>query len=336
MTYCSDNCWALVLAGGEGSRLRSLTTTMTGVAIPKQFCSLRGGDSLLYQALQRAEFVALREHVCAVVAARHQSWWQKLLNRLPPGNVVVQPGNCGTASGVLLPLMDIMASDADASIVILPSDHHVDSEAILARALREATHALERRPNDILLLGMQPDEPDPELGYIVPGLADADGTAAVLRFVEKPAAPAARELITEGALWNAFIIVARAGALLALFERSAPELVSAMRQARGISTQPTSPTSLQSLYRTMAPLDFSRHILPGQESHLRVIPVPACGWTDLGTPKRVALMLSRPCLGGPEAFDKIEDSGVLNLAVQYRRQQQGSEFAGLAVSASNG
>lgn len=53
-----NNTWALVRAVGEGSRLRSLTTTEAGLAVPKQFCSLRGGPSLLHEALQRAEAVA--------------------------------------------------------------------------------------------------------------------------------------------------------------------------------------------------------------------------------------------------------------------------------------
>jgi mannose-1-phosphate guanylyltransferase len=64
----AGNTWAIVLAGGEGSRLHSLTTTTVGVAIPKQFCSLRGGDSLLHDALKRAESIASPNHICAVVS----------------------------------------------------------------------------------------------------------------------------------------------------------------------------------------------------------------------------------------------------------------------------
>jgi hypothetical protein len=46
--------WAIVLAAGEGSRLRRLTTDGSGASIPKQFCSLRNGPSLLHEALRRA------------------------------------------------------------------------------------------------------------------------------------------------------------------------------------------------------------------------------------------------------------------------------------------
>lgn len=52
------NTWAIVLAAGDGHRLQCLTTTAAGVSVPKQFCSLQGGRSLLHCALQRAAMVA--------------------------------------------------------------------------------------------------------------------------------------------------------------------------------------------------------------------------------------------------------------------------------------
>ena len=82
--------WALILAAGEGSRLRSLTTT-NGVAIPKQFCSLNGGPSLLQEALHRAESVVPQSRVCTIVAAQHRRWWESPLYHLATENVVVQP-----------------------------------------------------------------------------------------------------------------------------------------------------------------------------------------------------------------------------------------------------
>jgi len=69
------NTWTLVLAAGEGSRLRSLTTCPCGTAIPKQFCCLFDGPSLLEEALQRARAVSNDAHACVIVADQHRRWW---------------------------------------------------------------------------------------------------------------------------------------------------------------------------------------------------------------------------------------------------------------------
>jgi mannose-1-phosphate guanylyltransferase len=330
----SGHCWAFVLAGGEGRRLRALTTTRDGISIPKQFCSLHGGASLLRDGLERARWVASPEHIRAVVAASHRPWWSRILSRAELRQSVVQPANCGTASGVLLPLLKTLHEDPDGIVVVLPSDHHVDQEPILAQALRDAVGAAQRRPKRVLLLGIEPEEPDPELGYVVPGFTDPDGTAAVSTFVEKPDRFRAVDLIRRGALWNAFIVVARGSALLSLFDRTAPALVaqmhSALRYERlGIEGS----RAIDELYQALAPLDFSHHICSGQEARLRIVKVPQCGWTDLGTPNRVAAALGRL----PPAFFSRSaarcDLALLDLAEQQAAADS-HPFSSVSVSAS--
>lgn len=286
--------WALVLAAGEGSRLRSLTSS-GGTTVPKQFCSLHSGPSLLYEALCRARAVASNLSTCAVVAEHHRRWWQPALWSLPANNVLVQPQNRGTAHGILLPLLYIAARDPSARLVILPSDHHVNDESVLARSLRLAIAQLRRRFQETILLGLEPEESDPELGYILPGIADDDGAFEVRQFVEKPSELQARELIAHGGLWNSFIIASSVQALLALFRRRVPQTVRALRAAlcADAAAQMREGSALAALYERLPTLDFSRDILQGQEAWLRVLPVPHCGWTDLGTPRRVVEALRR-------------------------------------------
>jgi hypothetical protein len=134
----NKHTWALVLAAGDGSRLRSLTTTTDGVAVPKQFCSLYGGPSLLQDALDRAKHVAPMSRVCCIVASQHRHWWSAALSGLPSANIIIQPENRGTAHGILLPLMVIFARDPDAQVVILPADHYLRDEATFAKSLQAA------------------------------------------------------------------------------------------------------------------------------------------------------------------------------------------------------
>jgi len=311
-----DNVWALVLAGGEGSRLRSLTTTDSGVSVPKQFCSLRGGASLFQEALNRGRVVSSSERLCAIVAAQHRRWWREPLKNLPEANVIVQPKNLGTAIGILLPLLHILKRDPQASIVLLPADHHVSDETVLAQSMRRALARTVLHPHDVLLLGIEPEEPDPELGYIMPGEQNIDSGLKIERFIEKPDKETARRLLDQGALWNAFIIVARASALLDLYLRRYPAIVAEMRTL--ISVRPhdgQAAVNLIDMYERLPELDFSRHILQGQESLLRVIEVPHCGWTDLGTPKRVGEALRK----APVKMRSLDAHAYLDLAVQHER-----------------
>ena len=317
-----ENTWAIVLAGGEGRRLHSLTTTAWGVAVPKQFCSLRGGTSLLLEALKRAEAVASPEHICTVVSQQHRGWWDHALSAVPKAKVIVQPRNCGTANGVLLPLLYIMARDPGARIVVLPSDHHVRDEPVLAAALQRAVQELSTRRDQILLIGIHPEAEDPDLGYIVPGARDG-AVSTVDRFVEKPDAPLARNLVEAGALWNAFIVAARARALLQIFIQRFPQVVLGMQAVVAQSQfTPDLSVAAMDLYRDLPDVDFSRQILQGAESVLRVLQVPRCGWSDLGTPKRLAETLQAL----PQTRDSPDDginplAGFLNLAMQYARLQ---------------
>ncbi|MFI4889233.1 MAG: sugar phosphate nucleotidyltransferase [Steroidobacterales bacterium] len=288
------NTWVLVLAAGEGTRLRPLTTFPSGKVIPKQFCSLRHGLMLLEEALCRARAVTSNAHLCAVVAEQHRRWWETALWSLPPDNVIVQPENRGTANGILLPLLHIAKRDPGARILILPTDHYVHKEAILAHSMRRALSRLLTHHDETVLLGLEPEECDPDLGYILPGGATTDGIAQVAQFVEKPSALQARELIARGGLWNAFIVASTVSALLGLFERRMGGIVDDMRAAvQQDLYAPSSGFAVAELYDHLPSLDFSRDILQGGDLNLRVLRVGQCGWSDLGTPERVARVLRR-------------------------------------------
>jgi mannose-1-phosphate guanylyltransferase len=287
------NTWAIVLAAGEGSRLRSLTTISSGTSVPKQFCSLRGGPSLLQETLLRARAVTTPQRTCVIVAKQHRRWWEEPLRSLPRQNVIVQPENRGTANGILLSLLHVLERDPRARIVFLPSDHHVTEERILRRSLREAMQQLQSHRREILLLGLEPDEIDPELGYIVPGSADGM-LHRVERFIEKPSLELARTLISSGALWNAFIVAVDGQALLDVFMRLFPDIVADMRAAVAHDAgDPMNPEAAERVYAHLPVVDFSRDILQITPAQLRIVPVPSCGWSDLGTPGRVAKALSR-------------------------------------------
>jgi mannose-1-phosphate guanylyltransferase len=294
--------WGLVLAAGDGSRLRALTTSPCGAAVPKQFCSLHGGPTLIEDAFDRAAALVDQQRICTIVAHHHRQWWSGIecVRRLQPGNVIVQPRNCGTAIGVLYSLLHISAisaNEADAHIIVLPADHYVRDEETLLRSLGAALQRLAQDASKPVLLGIEPDESDPELGYILPGEPDALGGLNVMRFVEKPDLSAATEIINIGGLWNSFIIAASAHSLIELFlPRYAPivmEMQVILSRALAAGSLTAAWPTIVDMYERLPTLDFSRDVLEGCEARLCVVHVPPCGWSDLGTPRSVGRTLRR-------------------------------------------
>jgi mannose-1-phosphate guanylyltransferase len=285
--------WAVVLAAGEGTRLAALTRDEAGNAVPKQFCSLNGDRALVQEAVERARRVVALDRTCAIVAQQHSQHWRQALRGLPAENIIVQPQNRGTANGVLLCVLSILERDPLARIIFLPADHFVLDESALERSLRELLANRHHNPDGLTLIGIEPDDPDPELGYIVPGRTLSDGLRTVARFVEKPAAPVAQELFATHALWNSFIFGASAAALLALLRLQLGATVDEMATALARDRHAGAYSALPELYQSLPTADFSRAVVQQLPFTLRVITAPACGWNDLGTPRRVAATLRR-------------------------------------------
>ncbi len=270
--------WAIVLAAGDGMRLQELTG-----GVPKQFCRVVGGCSLLELALRRAAGVARPERMLVVVAEKHRFHWERELANHPAENVIVQPENRGTAAGILLPLLTALERDLGARVAILPSDHFVRDEQRMATALRGALEESAR--GQVVLLGIEPGWAETGYGWILAGEANG-GSAPVAAFVEKPSQELARACLERGGVWNSFLIAAQARALLELFHRRTPRLVAAF--AETLAGPGPRSARLDRLYRRLDASDFSRDLLQGSERYLRLRVVPDCGWTDLGTPERVA------------------------------------------------
>jgi mannose-1-phosphate guanylyltransferase len=311
--------WAIVLAAGSGTRLSSLTRDDSGNAVPKQFCSLHGGPLLIEQALARARAVVSRDRIMAIVSPAHVRYWKPALSELAEGNIIVQPHDRGTAVGILLPILCILARDPEAHIIILPSDHHFADESIIENALRLVIDDVSHRRARVVLLGIDADEPDPELGYIIPRAGNRTGLRTVHRFVEKPAIEEARRLCREGALRNSFILVSHAHSLVELYRRRRPHLVNSLQ---GIRLHDYA--QLLQAYDQLPEVDFSRHIAADQAQRLAVMAVPRRGWNDIGTPHRLAQTLIRASgvqASAPRAAQALTTGSVI-LSEQFERMHR--------------
>jgi mannose-1-phosphate guanylyltransferase len=283
-----DRRWGMVLAGGDGVRLRELTRFVFGDDRPKQFCPLLGKDTLLQEARRRAERSISPNQILYPLTRAHQSYYIRELGD-QPSQRIVQPCNKGTAPAILYTLLHIAKADADAVVAILPCDHYYSREDAFTSAFESAFTVAEARLGSVVLLGAQPNAPEVEYGWIEPGNAVVPGRGVfhVMRFHEKPSLPIAEHLLRSGCLWNTFVMVGHVNAFLDLALASVPGLLQVLRSAPLFSTSNGETRIPDRVYDQIDPVDFSRMVLSRGAGRLLTLPLGEVEWNDLGDPERV-------------------------------------------------
>ena len=289
--------WGIILAGGEGTRLRSLTRTITGDDRPKQFCPILDRETLLDRTRRRVALTVPPDRTLVVVTQTHERFYAAQLGDAPPPCVIVQPENKGTAPAILYALLCLASQRPMDAVAVLPSDHYVSDDAVFMAHVEAAFEAVHARPDLVVLLGITPDSPEVEYGWIEPGEPIPDpcgrGLARVRRLWEKPALGVAQALMDGRCLWNSFVMVARVPAFLALIRSARADLYDAFVGVQPRLGLPAEAEIIRPLYARLAPMNFSREVLATRPANLAVLPVAGIAWSDWGQPDHVLATLAR-------------------------------------------
>ena len=286
--FAGTRRWGVILAGGDGLRLRRLTRFVCGDDRPKQFCPLLGKCTLLQEARERAERSICPGQILYSLTQAHQDYYLRDLGDRPSQRVV-QPCNKGTAPAILYTLLYIAQMDPDAIVAILPSDHYYSRENVFTSAMESAFAIAEARPGSIALLGAQPKAREVEYGWIELGgvVGPHPGVFHVTGFQEKPPLAIAEHLLRSGSLWNTFVMVGHVNAFLELALASVPGLMRALRSACVLSASDSETRIPEWLYDRLDPVEFSRHVLSPGARRLVTMGLGEVEWNDLGDPDRV-------------------------------------------------
>jgi len=299
-----DDLWSIILAGGEGERLRPLMQRWLGQHKPKQYCTFIGTRSMLQHTLDRADQISDPKQKVTVIARSHRSHaWPQLAKRRN-GKVILQPANRDTAGGIFVALSYVRAVDPQATVVIYPSDHFVYPECRFVETVRGAASAARQLKHWLFLLGVSPDRLEPEYGWIRPGtyLGSIMGhqLRGVQSFLEKPSYKKCAAALASGALWNTLILAAKAETLWKLGQRCFPEMMRLFEiysQAIGTSEEDS---VLETVYQVMPARNFSSHLLECVPSEIAVMELSGVLWCDWGKPERIVETLRR--IGKSPAF----------------------------------
>ncbi|NKE70254.1 sugar phosphate nucleotidyltransferase [Candidatus Manganitrophus noduliformans] len=292
-----DGMWGIVLAGGRGRRVEEFIRERSGRSCPKQFFAFTGRRTMLEHTLDRMERMIRADRIFVVVGAEHAPYVASLSKARPATRFLFQPRNRETLPGVLLPLVHVLNRNPEGKVVIFPSDHFVWEETRFIDPIRWNVRLLDSFPESLTLLGIRPDLPEPEYGWIEPRrvVCESDGYSAlsVGSFHEKPAKRKARALMKLGGLWNTLIFAARAATLYRLARSAAPEMVGCFDRLINDIGGAGEGATLQRIYTEMAPANISKDLFEKIPGHLLVTPVEEVGWSDWGSPERIVRTLRR-------------------------------------------
>lgn len=286
-----ENRFAVILAGGDGSRLKSLTRAIAGDERPKQFCPILGTETLLDRTRKRIAMKVASENTYLSLTKKHEEFYRAPLWDVRSEQLIVQPESKGTAPAILYSLLRIAAKAPNATVAFFPSDHYFSNDELFMDQVETAFQAIELVPDSVVLLGIEPEKPETAYGWIQPALSLFDnlpkGISRVEKFWEKPSSKSARMLMSAGCLWNSFVMIGSVDAFLAMFRKHLPGTFRVFNVSKSKFGAPHEASIIRSIYGWLPETNFSSEVLEKATKQLIVMRVGDVGWCDWGEPQRV-------------------------------------------------
>ena len=294
--------YCVILAGGRGRRLWPCSRD----SYPKQFIDFFGtGRTQLQTTFDRFVKLIPKENIYICTCKEYQELVREQLPEVAERNILVEPVNRNTAPSVAWAAMCIFLQDAQANIVVTPSDQMVLNEESYAKSLEVGIGYVSE--NDVLLcMGVKPTRPEPGYGYIQLGdLSCKPDVYRVKSFTEKPEREFARMFMESGEFyWNTGVFIANARHLLHSFEQVLPSVLRPLRYDYPGHSYEEQMQYVANNYSRYPNLSIDYAIL----EHSKGVYVMKCdfGWADLGTWHAVY-----ECLSKGEGDNVVVDSEVM-------------------------
>lgn len=273
----------VILCGGKGTRLWPLSRK----AYPKQFIPLVGEKSLLQLTLERLAGPELGGTGVLCIAAEDHRFLvaDAALRAGQQVRQILEPQAKNTAPAMALAVHHAAPDDL---LLFCPADHFIPDAAAFAAMVRGAVPTAQQ--GSIVTFGVVPTAPSTAYGYIERGEALPTGGHAVARFVEKPPAAVAAQLLAGGHhLWNAGIFLARADVLAAALQQHAPAIWAACSQAMAQCSQDGEFIRPQAQAFAASPSESIDYAVMEKFANLAVFPFSGT-WSDVGSWNAVADM----------------------------------------------
>jgi mannose-1-phosphate guanylyltransferase len=279
-----DHFWAVVPAGGAGTRLWPLSRSGS----PKYLLDLTGsGRSLIQQTAGRLTPL-VGDRLLVVTGAAHRDAIGSQLPDLDADAILVEPSPRDSMAAIGLAAALVERRDPDAVIGSFAADHVIADAGHFHEAVRRAVAAA--ADGWLVTIGITPTSPATGFGYVEVGdrlETHGGGVHRAVEFVEKPDEKRAQEYVAGGRhRWNAGMFVARPGVLLDLLADQDPAFAGRLRSIAA------EPTRLTELWDELPRIAIDHAVAEPAAAAGRVAVVPAdLAWDDLGDVDSLARVL---------------------------------------------
>jgi mannose-1-phosphate guanylyltransferase len=301
---CRETFWAVIPAGGSGTRLWPLSRSTR----PKFLLPLTGERSLLQQTAHRVLPLATPEHTIVVCGPAHAPAIIRQLPEVPEANLLVEPSPKGSGPAIGLAAALIARQDPHAIMGSFAADHDVTYPDRFITAVRTAIAAAS--DGYLCTIGLSPTRPETGYGYIERSddavVTCQSGTAyRAVRFVEKPDLARATEYVANDRfLWNASMFVWRVETLLHEMQRLMPELYAGLMRISEAWDAPEREQVVAEVWSGLVEETIDQGIMEQAE---RVAVVPAeLGWSDIGDWHGLGELIERDPVGNSVKGDLVQ------------------------------
>lgn len=268
----------VVLSGGSGTRLWPVSRPER----PKQLLPLTAEETMLQLTIKRIQNCATAPvgRPILVANAAHANIIGEQLSGagIEDYLILLEPFGRNTAPAIALAALEARPEDA---LLVMPSDHVIADLPAFHEAIDRALPLVAE--GWLVTFGIMPDAPETGYGYIKMGKTCGDLVREVARFVEKPDAARAAEMLAEGDhVWNAGIFLFRADAYLSALERHQPVMLAAVRASLAAADRAGRHVSPNPQAFAGCPSDSVDYAIMEREQRVACVPVDM-GWSDVGS-----------------------------------------------------
>ncbi len=279
----------IILAGGSGKRLWPLSTRKR----PKQFISLFGDLSLFDLTLQRINNRDLFKKPIIVTSEEYLTLVEESLSKtgLEVEMVLLEPESKNTFSALALPVLALIEKNEEERYMVLPSDHYIPFNKSFYETCTNIKNLFRREA--LTLLGVLPDNPSTEYGYISIKPSNNE-LKQVQAFIEKPELDKAKQLVKQpNTLWNSGIFCFEGKWLGESIKESIPEMYSLLSDL--LATFENDQLYFypdKEKFSKLIDISFDKAIVESNTHNYAAI--LDAGWTDLGSWHSLSNLQKKP------------------------------------------